>query len=63
MWIPSPGLSKWVTEKVGVDYMANVGGALHGHPSGTLEGAMRQVLIMILVIIYQQAINKWGLKK
>ncbi len=60
-----PGLSKWVTEKVGVDYMANVGGALHGHPNGTLEGAkaMRQSIDNDFGDAYQQAINKWGLKK
>ncbi len=60
-----PGLSKWVTEKVGVDYMANVGGALHGHPSGTLAGAkaMRQSIDNDFGDAYQQAINKWGLKK
>lgn len=32
-------LTKMVTEKVGIDYMANVGGAIHGHPKGTLIGA------------------------
>ena len=60
-----PGLSKWVTEKVGVDYMANVGGALHGHPNGTLEGAkaMRQSIDNDFGDAYQQAIKKWGLKK
>jgi ribulose 1,5-bisphosphate carboxylase large subunit-like protein len=31
-------LTKTVTEKVGYNYMANVGGAIHGHPLGTLAG-------------------------
>ena len=31
-------LTKIVTDKVGLDYMANVGGAIHGHPMGTLAG-------------------------
>jgi ribulose-bisphosphate carboxylase large chain len=33
------GLIKPITNKIGVDYMANVGGAVHGHPGGTLAGA------------------------
>ena len=45
--------------------MANVGGALHGHPSGTLAGAktMRQSIDNDFGDVYQQATNKWGLKK
>lgn len=34
-----PGLTKQVTDKVGIDYMANVGGSIHGHPDGTTAGA------------------------
>lgn len=34
------GLTKEVTDKVGIDYMANVGGAIHGHKGGTLIGAL-----------------------
>jgi len=34
-----PGITQYVTEMVGNDYMANVGGAIHGHPMGTLAGA------------------------
>ena len=29
-----------INERFGVDYMANVGGAIHGHPWGTKAGAM-----------------------
>tara|TARA_R110000751_G_scaffold280972_2_gene383508 strand:+ start:3191 stop:4336 length:1146 start_codon:yes stop_codon:yes gene_type:complete len=36
----NPTLTKMVTDKVGVDYMANVGGAIHGHERGTLAGAL-----------------------
>ena len=30
-----------IVEKFGVDWMANVGGAIHGHPEGTLAGARK----------------------
>ena len=30
-----------IVEKFGVDWMANVGGAIHGHPDGTLAGARK----------------------
>ena len=29
-----------VTDRVGTNYMANVGGAIHGHKDGTLAGAL-----------------------
>jgi len=35
-----PGLVETVNEIAGTDYLANVGGAVHGHPGGTLLGAM-----------------------
>jgi ribulose-bisphosphate carboxylase large chain len=59
-----PGLTEWVTEKVGFNYMANVGGALHGHPNGTLAGAkaMRQSIDKNYDIEYNDAIKKWGVK-
>ena len=59
-----PGLVNRVTSEVGRDYMANVGGAIHGHPGGTKSGA----LAMRSAIDgdysnkeYKQAIDKWGL--
>ena len=57
-----PGLTDWVTDKVGINYMANVGGATHGHPQGTLAGAkaMRQSLDKNYKVEYYQAIEKWG---
>lgn len=50
-----------VTKKVGNDYMANVGGALHGHPGGTLAGvkAMRQAIDGQFGPEYQEAYDKW----
>jgi ribulose-bisphosphate carboxylase large chain len=57
-----PGLVEKVTEKFGVDYMANVGGAIHGHPGGTGAGvrAMRQAIDGNYGKEYNQAIDKWG---
>jgi len=50
-----------VTRTIGPDYMANVGGALHGHPGGTLAGckAMRQSIDGQHGPEYQQAYDKW----
>lgn len=58
-----PGLTEWVTKKVGTNYMANVGGAIHGHPNGTLAGtkAMKQSIDNIFESEYYEAVNKWGL--
>lgn len=59
-----PGLTEWVTEKVGFNYMANAGGAIHGHPNGTLAGAkaMKQSIDKNYNTEYYDAINKWGKK-
>jgi len=56
-----PGLTNAVTEKLGIDYMANVGGAIHGHPNGTTAGAkaMRQSIDENYSDEYKIAINKW----
>jgi ribulose-bisphosphate carboxylase large chain len=56
------GLVDYVTEQVGQDYMANVGGAVHGHPGGTIAGAraMRQAIDRAYETEYDQAIAKWG---
>jgi ribulose-bisphosphate carboxylase large chain len=35
-----PGLIDSITEQIGIDYMANAGGAVHGHTKGTLHGAL-----------------------
>jgi ribulose-bisphosphate carboxylase large chain len=56
-----PGLIDPINEKFGVDYMANVGGALHGHPHGTKSGviAMRQAIDKTYGTEYQVALEKW----
>jgi ribulose-bisphosphate carboxylase large chain len=47
------------------DWMANVGGAMHGHPMGTKAGglAMRQAIDRNHEIEYEEAIKKWGFKE
>lgn len=57
-----PGLTDWVTGLVGTEYMANVGGSIHGHPGGTISGAkaMRQSIDGINGDEYNEAIKKWG---
>ena len=57
-----PGLVDYVTDHVGVDYIANVGGAVHGHPGGTIAGAraMRQAVDQTHGDEYHVAIKKWG---
>lgn len=58
----NPGLVQYINDRIGVDYMSNVGGALHGHPSGTLAGcqAMRQAIDGVYGEEYEEAIKKWG---
>jgi ribulose 1,5-bisphosphate carboxylase large subunit-like protein len=58
-----PGLVEAISKRFGVDYLANCGGSLHGHPSGTVNGAkaMRQAIDNTHREEYFQAINKWGL--
>lgn len=60
-----PGLVDRVTEIAGIDYLANSGGAVHGHPGGTIAGAraMRQAVDKTYGPEYDQAITKWGLQK
>ena len=50
-----------VTRIIGNDYMANVGGALHGHPGGTLAGckAMRQAIDGEYGPEYYEAVRTW----
>ena len=62
-----PGLVEYINKLLkSTDWMANVGGALHGHPMGTLSGglAMRHAIDNNLDSKeYKMAIEKWGLKK
>lgn len=57
-----PGLIEAVNKRFGVDYLANVGGAIHGHPSGSKAGvtAFRQVIDKNYGKDYSEAIDKWG---
>jgi ribulose-bisphosphate carboxylase large chain len=59
-----PGMVDWVTKEVGVDYLANSGGAIHGHPGGTLAGAkaMRQAVDRTHGDEYKQAVDLWGVR-
>jgi ribulose 1,5-bisphosphate carboxylase large subunit-like protein len=58
-----PGLVDAIRTKIGNDWMANCGGAIHGHPGGTEAGvkAMRQAIDGTHGEEYAAAIAKWGL--
>ncbi len=58
-----PGLVQAIIKKFGNDFIANVGGAIHGHPMGTLAGAkaMRQSIDKSHGDEYKVAIKTWGL--
>ena len=58
-----PGLVQAINKRFGIDYMANVGGALHGHPGGSKSGAkaMRQSIDRQHESEYDDAIAKWGI--
>jgi ribulose 1,5-bisphosphate carboxylase large subunit-like protein len=61
-----PGLIRYITDTIGhTNWMANVGGAITSHPSGTAAGvrAMAQSVTKNYGIEYETAIKKWGLKK
>ena len=60
-----PGLVQANARQFGNNFIANVGGAIHGHPGGTLAGAkaMRQAIDKTPGAEYDQAIAKWGLVK
>jgi ribulose 1,5-bisphosphate carboxylase large subunit-like protein len=60
-----PGLVQANKNQFGNDFIANVGGAIHGHPMGTLSGAkaMRQAIDGNHDVEYHEAIKKWGLIK
>lgn len=59
-----PGLVDYVTSIIGPNFMANVGGAIHGHPQGTLAGskAMRQAIDGNYGKEFGEAIKTWGYK-
>ena len=57
-----PGLVEAINRRFGINYMANVGGAIHGHPMGSIGGAraMRQAIDQEYGQEYHIAIEKWG---
>ena len=59
-----PGLVHSTVQTVGIDFIANVGGAIHSHPGGTLAGAkaMRQAIDDEPGPEFVQATNKWGVQ-
>jgi ribulose-bisphosphate carboxylase large chain len=59
-----PGIVNPTAEKFGTDFLANCGGAIHGHPGGTLSGAlaMRQAIDKQAGPEFKAAIEKWGYK-
>jgi ribulose 1,5-bisphosphate carboxylase large subunit-like protein len=59
-----PGLVQAINRRFGGEYLANTGGAVHGHPGGTLSGAraMRQAIDRTHGDEYRAAIEKWGRK-
>jgi ribulose-bisphosphate carboxylase large chain len=58
-----PGIVNAIVKRFGNDFMANCGGSIHGHPGGTIAGAMgmKQSIDKIFGPEYNQAIEKWGL--
>jgi ribulose-bisphosphate carboxylase large chain len=58
-----PGLVEAIRTEIGIDWMANCGGAIHGHPQGTFAGAkaMRQSIDRTGGAEYDAALTKWPL--
>lgn len=61
----NPGLVDYINKRAGNDWLANVGGALHGHPNGTRAGtkAMRQAIDGEHGPEFISAIKTWGYRK
>lgn len=57
-----PGIVNTTADKFGIDFLANCGGSIHGHPGGTLAGAraMRQAVDKTPGPEFRVAIDKWG---
>lgn len=57
-----PGIVNAIVKRFGNDFMANCGGAIHGHPGGSKKGAlaMKQSIDKSFGDEYDQAIQKWG---
>ncbi len=61
----NPGLVKYIEKEIGIQFLANTGGAIHGHPGGSKAGAtaMRQAIDSETdKPEYLAAIAKWGLR-
>jgi ribulose-bisphosphate carboxylase large chain len=62
-----PGLVQYINELLDTnDWMANVGGAMHGHPMGTLAGGKAMIQAINKDFEkpeYEAAIAKWGEKR
>lgn len=58
-----PGLVEIIRTKFGEDLLFNVGGAIHGHPGGTVAGckAMRQAIDRSYGHEYEQAMHELGI--
>ena len=59
-----PGIVNAIEKRFGVNFMANTGGAIHGHPSGSRAGAsaMRSAIDKNFDSAdYKAAIEKWGI--
>ena len=58
-----PGLVEAIRNEIGIDWMANCGGAIHGHPQGTFAGAkaMRQSIDRTGGAEYESSLTKWAL--
>ena len=62
-----PGLVEFINQSIdSVDWMANVGGAMHGHPMGTVAGGKAMIQSINREYDkeeYKVAIEKWGKKE
>ena len=58
-----PGIVNAIVKRFGNDFMANCGGSIHGHPGGTVKGAiaMKQAIDKTFGSEYEEAIKKWGI--
>jgi ribulose-bisphosphate carboxylase large chain len=57
-----PGLVDKIVSDIGPEFLANVGGAIHGHPNGSRAGtaAMRQAIDHVYGSEYDLAVAEWG---
>lgn len=60
-----PGIVSAIVKRFGIDFMANCGGSIHGHPGGSFSGAlaMKQAIDCTYGDEYEVAIKKWGFQE